>query len=143
MAVEASIKTCASALIDDLVESGSFLRSQISACDYGVLGSATCSIVVQPLTSTTSWATWNTLDFIWGLRLECYIRDTNNPIEVLTMVWDMHDAILGAIMAGSNLNTLHRKARPVSFERPPDTFAEYGGHDFVPVYITVAVEEEG
>jgi hypothetical protein len=144
VAIQASIKTVGALCVDDLVDSGSFLSTQVSACDYGVLDTkAGCAIVVQPQSSTTTWATWNTAQFNWGLRLECFIQDTGNPVQVLTRVWDIQDAVIGAILAGSNLNTAHRSARPVALDRPADTFVEFAGHDYVPVYVNVLVEEEG
>jgi hypothetical protein len=39
--------TCA--LIDDIVDSGSFLRTQVSACDFGILDSMpACALTIRP-----------------------------------------------------------------------------------------------
>jgi len=142
--LETTIKSCASALLDDLVDSGSFLRSQVSACDYAVLESgATCAIVVQPLTSTARPLTFGTQEYAWGFRLECYVKDTGRVPDTLTRVYDIQDAVAGAIMTGSNLRTAERDARVTSFSRPPDSFVEFNGHDYLPVYISVTVTDEG
>lgn len=143
MAVQALVKTTGSALIDDFVESGSFAWDQVSACDYGVLdGSAACALLVWPGGGAGNWATWNTVEFAWNLQVRAFIRDTGNPCAVLTRVWDIQDAIIEVVLTGSNVNTLYRKALPVAIDAPMDTFYEFHGHDFIPVTVTVQIEEE-
>ena len=137
-----TIKAAASALIDDLVDSGSFLRTQVSACDYGVLEGNACAIVVQPESSTLEEHVYGALERVWGLRAECFIRDTGDVQATLTAVWDIHDAVDGAIASGSNLNTATRRARARAFTRAPDTFVEFQGNDYLPVYVLIEVREE-
>lgn len=144
--LETTIKNCASLIIDDLVASGSFLRTQVSACDYAILetSAATCAIVVQPLTSTARPLAFGTQEYAWGFRLECYVKDTGRVPDTLTRVYDIHDAVAAAIMTGACLhNDAGRDARVTSFSRPPDSFVEFNGHDYLPVYISVTVTDEG
>jgi hypothetical protein len=143
MAIQSSIKTAASHLANDFIESASFTARQVSACDYGVLdNSGACAIVIQPLTSSIEWGVYDGIMPTWGMRVEAYIKDTGNPCAVLTRVWDIHDVITEIVTTGSTINTLHRSARPVSFSRPPDSYIEFNGTDYLPVYVTVEVKEE-
>ena len=137
-----TILAAACAFVDELVESGSFLRTQVSACDYGVLIGNACAVVVQPTTSTADEYAYGQIQRTWRLRAECYIRDTGDVVETMSRVWHMHDAIDGAISGGSTLNTATRLARATLFDRPPDVFAEFGGNDYIPVFVTVEVQEE-
>ena len=52
-----TIKSSASALVDDIVESGSFLRTQVSACDYGVIEKTARAIISRPSRHSRSIAT--------------------------------------------------------------------------------------
>jgi hypothetical protein len=141
-----TIKSAASALIDDLVASGSFLRNQVSACDYGMLGrpaAAGCAIMIQPNLSTRNLIAYGgVFESFWGITAECYIKDTSDTVETLTRVWDMHDAVACAIDGGTNTNTADRTARVTSFNRPRNVFVELGGNDFVPVFINIEVRED-
>ena len=137
-----TILAAACAFVDELVESGSFLRTQVSACDYGVLIGNACAVVVQPGVSTVGEYAMGQLQRTWRLRAECYIRDTGDVVETMSRVWHMHDAIDGAISSGSTLQTRHRQARATTFDRPADVFAEFGGNDYIPVFVTVEVQEE-
>ncbi|MFH1745562.1 MAG: hypothetical protein ABIG44_00825 [Planctomycetota bacterium] len=143
MTIQASTKAAGAALISDFIESGSFAWDQISACDYGVLdGSAACALMVWPGGGAGNWATWSTVNFTWNLQVRAFLRDTNNPCAVLTRVWDIQEAIIAVVLTGSNVNTLTRKALPVAIDAPMDTFYEFHGHDFIPVTVSVQIEEE-
>jgi len=137
-----TIVAAACAFVDEMVESGSFLRTQVSACDYGVLIGNACAIVVQPGTSTVDEYALGQLQRTWRMRAECYVRDTGDVVETMARVWHMHDAVDGAISSGSTLQTPHRMARATTFDRPPDVFAEFGGNDYIPIFVTVEVQEE-
>lgn len=138
-----TILAAACAFVDEMVESGSFLRTQVSACDYGVLLGNACAIVVRPGTSTTTeYGFGLQTQRTWRLRAECYIRDTGDVVETMSRVWHMHDAVNGAITGGSTLQTATRLARATTFDHSPDVFAEFGGNDFIPVFVTVEVQEE-
>ena len=144
MTIQASIKdTGASSLVSDFIESGSFHWDQVSACDYGVLdGSAACALMIWPQGGTGTWATYNSVEFSWTFQVRAFLRDTNNPCAVLTRVWQIIDNIVEVVLTGSNVNTLNRRALPVAIDAPMDTFYEFSGHDFIPVTVTVQVEEE-
>lgn len=146
MTLAVDIQDAASALRADYVASGSFSAEQVSTCDYGVLDTAgACALVIQPLSSPLNWMTFSTVQARWGLRVECYIQDTLNAEEVLTRKWDMHYSAVQPIVDGTTINKADgtRTARPTGIDAPADTYVEFGGHDYIPLYVTVEVVEEG
>ena len=143
MSWDASIKTSASHLVDDLVTSGSFSADQVSACDYGVLDSAGgCAVVVVPTGWTTDYHSYGlgNLAVVWNLRVECYVKDTGNPVTTQTRIWDIQDAVCEAVATGTCSNAEPRRARPAE-GLVPDVVVNLGGPDLYPVYVTVRVEE--
>jgi hypothetical protein len=136
------IQEAASALIADLIASGSFNAGEVSACDYAVLGSgAACAIVLQPLESTAEFGSFNDQTMTWGVRAECYIKDTGVSTCVLGRVWRIHDVVASAVKTGTNIQQPWRTAYCSHYNRPPDTYVRFGDIDFLPVYITIRVEE--
>lgn len=146
MAYNASILLCASALIDDLVESGSFSRTEVSACDYGVLNTCSgCAIIVEPTSSPIEPAAYGTSFYGWGLLIRAFIRDRHTATETKTAVWDMYQAIAGAVANGSNLdNRADRRPQLISLDHPTDVYYTFGqGPDWIPVTGVIRVFEEG
>lgn len=139
-----TIKAAASAIIDDLIESGSFLRRQVSACDYGVLDNTSgCAIVLQPGHSTFEVIAYGgVMENLWGIVAECYVRDTGIVTQTLTRTWDIIDAVEGAISGGSNANSGDLRTQVTTISRTRDLFVEFGGNDFIPVYVTIQVAED-
>lgn len=139
--------TTASALVDDFVRSGSFLRSQVSACDYGIIDTskAGCVVVLQP--AQTSYLVIGyggvSLDSM-GITAECYIKVTESVIDTLTKVWQIHDSVRGAVMsgclAGSSYPTL--SVEVTGANKPRNQFLGLGGHDVIPVYVEIVVKED-
>ena len=139
-----TIKAAGSAIIDDLVDSGSFLRRQVSMFDYGVLDNTSgCAIVLQPSNSTFEIIGYGgvTQD-LWGIVAECYVRDTGIVSETLTRVWDIIDAVKGAVSGGLNGNSGDRTTKVSTITRTSNVFVEFGGNDFIPVYVTISVQED-
>jgi len=139
-----TIKAAGNAIINDLVESGSFLRRQVSMNDYGVLDNTSgCAIVLQPGNSTFEVIAYGgvTRD-LWGLVAECYVRDTGIVTETLTRTWDIIDAVMGAVSGGSNGNSGDMTSKVSTITKPRDTFVEFGGNDFIPIYVTIVVQED-
>jgi hypothetical protein len=140
-----TIKAAASAIIDDLVDSGSFLRTQVSACDYGVLDtSGGCAVVVRPGNSTMEQIGYGGGELnTWGFIVQGYVRDTGNVTEFLGRVYDMHDALREAINTGTNANTAMLTTKVVSTLHSPDTsFVSPGGNDFSLVTANVTARED-
>jgi hypothetical protein len=139
-----SIKTAASAIIDDLVSSGSFHRTQVSACDYGVLDmGGGCAVVVRPGLSTFQRIGYGGgREDTWGLTAEGYVQDTGNVAETLRAVLDMHAALIGAIDYGTDGNTDPLTTRVVSISHNPDVVYGFGGRDYFRVTANVQSRED-
>jgi hypothetical protein len=140
-----TIKSAASAIIDDLVDSGSFLRTQVSACDYGVMDTAAagCAIVLQPSQSAFDLIAYGGVTYdTWGITAECYVRETGNVEQTLTRVWDIIDAVKTAINSGTCGNTATRVVQVNSINRPRAVYESLGGNDFLPVFVNIAAKED-
>lgn len=139
-----TIKTAACAIIDDLVDSGSFLRTQVSACDFGLLDAGpTCVVILRPGLSTfESVAYGGVLENTWGLIAQGWIKDTGSVTEDLGRVWDMHDALLGAISGGSNANGPTLLTRVVSMSHDPNSLFVFGGNGYFLVNATITSRED-
>jgi len=140
-----TIKAAASAIIDDLVDSGSFLRTQVSACDFGILdGGGGCAVIVRPGISSMNYIGFGGVsEDTWGFLVHGYVNDTGNVVETMTRVLDMHDALKGAINGGSNANNSQYTTRVVSTNHNPDaTWVSLGGREFLLVTANVTTRED-
>ena len=135
----------ASAIIDDLVESGSFLRTQVSACDYGILNKTTgCAVILRPSTATfVPHAAYGggSID-TWGFIAECYIRHMKDPEVSLKNVIQMYDVIKTAVSSGSNANTIILTTKVNSISHNPNVFFTAGGADFLLVTANITSMED-
>jgi hypothetical protein len=140
-----TILAVASALVDDFVRSGSFLRNQVSACDMGVIDTsqAACSVMLRPGQSSFVDIGYGgvALDN-WGIVAEGYIKVTGDLLDSVARVWHLHDAIIGAVrggcLAGSNYPT---HITQVTAARLGPAF-ELHGHTLMPVFVDISVRED-
>jgi hypothetical protein len=139
-----TLKAAASAIIDDLVESGSFLRTQVSACDYGILDTAPASAVtLRPGLSSFSYIGYGGVsEDTWGVLVQGWVKDTGSVTETLGRVIDMHDALKGAVNGGSNANNATLTTRVQSFQHDPNTVWNFGGPDYFLVTANVTARED-
>jgi len=141
-----TIKAAASAIIDDLVDSGSFLRTQVSACDYGILDTAGagCAVVVRPGISTMSYVGFGGVsEDTWGFLAQGFVVETGDVVQTMTRVLEMHDALKGAIVAGSNANNSQYTTRVVSINHNPDaTWLSLGGREYLLVTANITTRED-
>jgi hypothetical protein len=137
--------TCA--LVDDIVDSGSFLRTEVSACDFGVLGeTAACAVTVRPGVSSFNYIGYGGVtECTWGLTVSGWVEDTGNVTETLANVIHMHDALRAAIVAivgGSRANCASLTTRVTAMSHNPDVVYNYGGPDFLLVNAMVTARED-
>lgn len=137
----------ASALVDDFVRSGSFLRNQVSACDYGIIDTsqAGCIVVLQPAQSSFTTVGYGGAQLAdRGVVAECYIKVDAHVTDVMTKVWQIHDSVLGAVrtgcMAGSSYPTLIVEVTGIS--KPRNQFLSLSNHDVIPVYVNISIKED-
>jgi hypothetical protein len=130
-------------LRQDLIDSGSFLASEVSACDYGILNSCnTCAVMIAPGESEEALAVFGgDTDSEIELTLEIYLPERMDPTDALARRWQVHSVIPLAVQSGSNLDRLNRVVRSFRFSCPRNAFAEFGGQVFIPVYCTVTMGE--
>lgn len=139
-----TILQAASALVDDFVNSGSFLSNQVSACDYGIIDTsrAGCIIVLQPAQSSFETIGYGGVGLDnWGIMAEGYIKVTGDPTDAMTKVWQIHDAIVGAVRAGC----LSGSNYPTHITQVTNaTTGKYilAGHEVVGVLVNISVRED-
>jgi hypothetical protein len=137
-----TLKQAASDVVDYLVDSGSFLRTQISACDYGLLDTAGgCVVIVRPGLSSSheQIGFGGVFEDTWRFRVTGYIRFDGDVIETMTRVMDMHDALKAGVVSGSGASIM---TRAVSIEHNPDEMLDVGGVYFSTVTANVTARED-
>ena len=139
-----TILGAACALVDDIVESGSFLRSQVSACDYGIMEeNPACAVTIRPANSTFNYIGYgNVAEQTWGFSVRGWIKSEGDVEGSLADVFHMHDALYTAINGGSNANNSQYTTRVVAFVHNQDSLWNFGGPDYQLVEATVTVRED-
>ncbi len=140
-----TIKIAASAIVDDLVLSGSFGADQVSACDYGVLDTAGgCAVIIRPGNSTVEIIGYGGVELnTWGFTVQGFVKFEGDPVEFLGAIYDMHDALREAINTGTCANTDLMTTKVNGFQHNADvSFESLGGLDFGLVTATVTTRED-
>lgn len=134
--------TCA--LVDQFVEAGSFLRTEVSACDMGILDTGPASaITIRPAVSSFTRIGYGGLsENVWGFSVRGWVQDMGNVVDLLANVVHIHDAIRETIAAGSMVNCASLTTWVTSMTHNQDTFWNFGGHDYLIVEATVQARED-
>lgn len=138
-----TIFTAACALVDTFVESGSFLRTEVSACDYGILDNIeTSGIIIRPGVSTFESPFGYAAHSSWGFGVEGYVRDEGDVVETMSRALQMHDVLYGALVTGSlaNTQTLTTTIKSIT-HNPLDSWFTPGGTAFLMVTANTEVKE--
>jgi hypothetical protein len=140
-----TVKSAASAIVDDIVDSGSFLRTQVSACDFGVIdtGGACCVVVRPGFSSSHEYIGYGGVsEDSWRFRVMGYIKFSGDVADTMGKVLDMHDALKGAVNGGSRANCASLTTRVNSIEHNPDEMLEIGGMFYSQVTANVTARED-
>ena len=70
-----------------------------------------------------------------------YIRDTGDPVAVLSRTWQGHDDLFDTISKDDSLNGSACAARLLRINGMPGQFVEAGGHLWKPVEFIIEAEE--
>lgn len=134
--------TCA--LIDDICDSGSFLRTQVSACDFGILDTMpACALTVRPGQSSFEYIGYGGVsEDTWGITVEGWVKNLGSVEQTLANVIHMHDALKGAINSGSRANCASLTTRVVSMRHNPNEAFTFGGPDYLLVTANVTARED-
>lgn len=134
--------TCA--LIDDIVDSGSFLRTQVSACDFGILDSMpACAVTIRPSQSSMEYIGYGSVsDIRWGLNVEGWVKHTGDVEQTLANVIHIHDALRAAIIGGSRANCGSLTTWVDSMRHNSNEAFTFGGPDYLLVTANVTARED-
>ena len=134
--------TAACCLIDALVDSGSFLRTQVSACDFGIMNNApACAVIVRPSVSNFSYDYGYNGRRTWGWNVLGWIQGTADPEDILRRIITMHDSLYGALTGGSIANCASLTTRVRSISHDWTTITQISGRDYWLVQAAVTAEE--
>ena len=110
---------------------GPFAASELSTCAFDVLeGANTCAIVFLPSDSEFEPLTFgaSSADYKhWGIGGSGYIKDTGDPKNLLSRVWQMHDDIYDTIRKDRTLNRTAAMGHIVSMTYDPNVGIDAGG----------------
>ena len=131
-------------IIDDLVESGSFLRTQVSASDFGIMDNMpACAIVLRPSQTTLNRVAYGNIpEIFWGFQALCYLQDTGDVEETLGNIIQIHDSFERAIRSGcfANCGSLTTWVNGLSHNW--NDIYNFGGPDYFLVTAAVVSRED-
>lgn len=140
-----SMVKAASCIIDDFVESGSFYRAQVSACDFGIMeNQPACAIVLRPSSTTLNRIGYSrTTEANWGFTALCFVKDTVGDVEkVLGDIIQMHDSVEGAIRTGCFATTGSLNTKVNSITHNWNDVYNFGSVDYFLVTAAIVASED-
>lgn len=140
-------------VLDVLVSSGKWTRSEISGCDFGVAVNSACAVILQPGPDSRI----TPLDFgtfgsaacgardkrrEWRISGILLIKDRGNPELMLGDLWQGVDDLYTALSVDDSLNGMACVATLETISRPTmDSFIEAGGIDYGFLTFSLVAEE--
>jgi len=139
-----TILAAACKLVDEIVDSGSFNRTEVSACDFGIMGLApTCAVTIRPSNSSFRRIGYGSVgEQLWGFSVRGWVQDQGNVAELLANVYHMHDALYSSVNGGSIVNNEQYTTWIETFSHNQDNLWNFGGPDYQLVEAHVVVKED-
>lgn len=139
-----SLATIRSGLYTHLTASGPFLSTEVSSCSFDVLESSTaCAITFFP--EGTSEFERLTFDGDerrrWRIGGTLWIRDLNQPENMLSRIWLAHDDLYTTFNKTTDLGDRQLNVKLATVSHRIDSFRDIGGHLYKPVDFVVLVDE--
>ena len=143
-----SLQAIRNGLVTTLAACGPWAASEISTCSFDVLEHASaCAVVILPGPTSEidpdRLGSANRRNYLrrWNMTGTLYIRDTGDPVAVLSRTWQGHDDLFNTISKDDSLNGSACAARLLRINGMPGQFVEAGGHLWKPVEFIVEAEE--
>lgn len=143
-----SLAAIRNALFAHFTASGPFTASEISTCTFDVLESVSGSCLtffpegvteIEPLAFGTGGVTADKRN--WRIGGTLWIRDTGNPLDVLSRIWQSYDDLYSTLHKDPGLGGTADQARLTTISHNRDRFMEIHGHLWKPVEWVVVAEE--
>ena len=132
-----------------MVASGPFLAREISTCSFDVLESTNgaCAITffaegatqIEPLTYGRSNVVEDHVH--WRIGGTLWIRDSGNPVDVLSRIWQGYDDLLTTLRKDNSLGGTSQAAFLVQISQRTQDFKSMGGHVWKPIEWVVVAQE--
>ncbi len=139
----ASSSAIADALITMLSAASVFGTNMVTKNDYSVLEKAagSCATITWTNLKSVAVAFGNDRERSLTMRVDVFVRDTSNPIEVLNNVYTAGDVAVTCLEADDTLQGTVNMVDAIQATRNPDRFVQAGGVTWLPVEILVEVTE--
>ncbi len=102
-----SASAIADGIISNLSAASVFGTGNVSKSSYQILESSACQAAMVYWTRLTSEpATFGNprdRDHIWSFTVECYLRDTGDPVQLLNRVWSLTDTVIASLESDDSL----------------------------------------
>ena len=143
-----SLQAIRTGLMQTLTACGPWSTTEVSSCSFDPLEHVSaCAIIIQPGPTSEidpdRLGSANRRNYLrrWNLTGTLYIRDTGDPVAVLSRTWQGHDDLFDTISKDDSLNGSACAARLLRINGMPGQFVEAGGHLWKPVEFIIEAEE--
>ncbi len=126
-----SASAIADGLINNLSAASVFGGSNVSKNSYQVLETSCCQAAVIHWTRLTSepvtFGDPRDRQRTWNFVIECYLRDTGDPVQLLTRVWSLTDTVLASIESDETLQGTCDEMNTITGSRDSKSALTIGG----------------
>ena len=144
-----SLVTVRNGLVETLKDSGKWTAAEISTCDFGLMTTSACCIILQPGPGTQiEPLALMGGDMVrgsvvrWEIAGMLFVKDPGNPTCLLGALWTACDDILAAVHRDDTLNGAAQVSGVTAISRPSiDSFVSDGSTDWGYISFTVRAED--
>ncbi|MFA6016436.1 MAG: hypothetical protein WC742_15365 [Gallionellaceae bacterium] len=140
-----SASAIADGIITNLSAASVFGTGRVSKTSYQILESSACQAAMVHWTRlrSTPSAFGNPRDRerTWNFNIECFLRDTGDPIQLKTRIWSLTDTVIASLESDDTLQGTCDSLSEIAGTHDPKSGLDVGGARWLTMDFNVEVTE--
>jgi hypothetical protein len=140
-----SASAIADGLLTNLSAASVFGSGNVSKNSYQILESSCCQAALihwtRLISKPTTFGNPRDRERIWNFNIECFLRDTGDPIQLKTRIWSLTDTVIASLESDDTLQGTCDSLGEIAGTHDPKSGLDVGGARWLTMDFNVEVTE--